>query len=117
MKKQAKKMLVYAAAAILVLCGVMSATKPSEERYKSWVLDKVSERASGANPLMGLGLSLFGERMINEGTVVSDYGIVRVFETEFKGKRIKVLGGLGMFVPLGKPADLIEQGSDKGSTG
>jgi hypothetical protein len=41
--------------------------------------------------------------MIDEGTTVSDYGVVRVFHTEVLGKRIKVMGILGIFIPLGKP--------------
>lgn len=94
--------LAIAALAILALAVVMSVTKPSEEKYNIWVLEKVSDKAP-SNPFIGLGLSLFGERLINEGTTMTDYGVVRVFQTEIMGQRIKVVGGLGTFVPLGNP--------------
>jgi hypothetical protein len=103
LKKKTLKKLVIAVIAILILGVVMSVTKPSGERYNRWALDQVSKGSSQKNPLMGLGLSIFGERMIDKGTTVSDYGVVRVFHTEVLGKRIKVMGILGIFIPLGKP--------------
>ncbi|MBB6673596.1 hypothetical protein [Cohnella nanjingensis] len=103
LKKKTLKKLVIAVMAILVLAVVMSVTKPSVERYNRWALDLVSKRSDPKNPLMGLGLSIFGEGMIDKGTTVSDYGVVRVFHTEILGKRIKVVGILGTFIPMGKP--------------
>lgn len=87
---------------ILALVVVMSISKPTEKKYNSWVLEKVSDKAP-SNPYIGLGLSLFGERLISEGTTMTDYGVVRLFQTEIMGQRIKVVGVLGIFIPLGKP--------------
>lgn len=101
-KRRLKKGLILFATVVIVLASVMSVTKPSKERYTRWALEKVSQRAEKKNPMMGLGLSLFGQRMIEEGTTVSDYGVIRLFKTEFQGKEIKVVGILGMLIPVGK---------------
>lgn len=101
-RKQTWIKLAIALLTILALAVVMSVTKPSEEKYNSWVLEKVSDKPP-SNPFKGLGLSLFGERLISEGTTMTDYGVVRLFQTEIMGQRIKVVGVLGTFIPLGKP--------------
>jgi hypothetical protein len=103
LKKKTLKKLVIAVVAILVLVVVMSVTKPSGEKYNRWALDQVSKGSYQKNPLLGLGLSLFGEGMIDKGTTVSDYGVIRVFHTKVMGRRINVMGILGIFIPLGKP--------------
>ncbi|MDG0813486.1 hypothetical protein [Cohnella rhizosphaerae] len=98
-----RRIVLIVVVAVLALAVGMAASKPSEAKYKRWALNQVSRKAEHKSVLMGLGISLFGARMIDEGTTMTDYGLFRVFETEIQGKRLKVAGALGMLIPLGKP--------------
>lgn len=105
MSKGMKRMVILLSAAAL-LAAVMAFTKPSEDRYIRWAAEKFSQRMEKQNPLMKMGFSMFGQQLIEENTTAADYGVAMVYETEFRGKRMKVLGIFGLFIPLGKPDSL-----------
>ncbi|ULO06244.1 hypothetical protein H1230_24960 [Paenibacillus sp. 19GGS1-52] len=101
--KKSMKIATVSATVLLGLSILLYTTKPTQEKYEQWVMEKVASRSAGQDSLKSLGLALFGEQMIRKGTTASDYGVARIFHTEFQGRSIKAIGILGMVIPLGKP--------------
>ncbi|WP_168122831.1 DUF4359 domain-containing protein [Paenibacillus sp. HB172176] len=88
---------------VVVLLALMFFTKPGMDQYQEWVQEKVVSRMAEKKPAMAMLLTLFGDQWITENTQESDYLIANVFETELMGRKLKVLGVFGFFIPIGKP--------------
>ncbi len=85
---------------VIVLSAIMYMTKPSQDDYTAWLLENMSDRMEGQSPMMSMGLSLFGEQMIENRTEVNDYLLFNTFKTEFRGKELKFIGVFHTFIPL-----------------
>ncbi|MCA1060403.1 DUF4359 domain-containing protein [Rossellomorea aquimaris] len=84
----------------VILSAVMFETKPSQDHYTDWLLENISYRMEGESPLMTMGISLFGEQMVENHTEVNDYLLFNTFKTEFRGKELKFIGVFHTFIPL-----------------
>ena len=50
--------------------------------------------------MVTMGISLFGEQMIENHTEVHDYLLFNTFKTEFRGRELKFIGVFHTFIPL-----------------
>ncbi len=88
---------------IVILLMVMVVTKPSEDQYIDWVVDKAGEQLAGDNPFIGAGIELIGPNIIRNHTTEKDYFIYKEYKTEMLGKKVKVIGIFHTFIPISKP--------------
>ncbi|WP_113928792.1 hypothetical protein [Bacillus sp. P14.5] len=95
-----KKWIIIAVIVLVILLGIMYATKPSQERYNAWLIETISNRMEGESSMMSLGISLFGEQLIENNTETNDYIIFNTYETKFQGKELKFIGMFNIFIPL-----------------
>ncbi|MGD7045837.1 hypothetical protein [Jeotgalibacillus proteolyticus] len=95
-----KKWIAISGVLIIALLVIMFITKPSEEKYNAWLIENISTRLDEQSPMAAMGISLFGEQIIESNTVVEDYMIFNTFETKFQEREMKFIGVFNMFIPL-----------------
>ncbi|TMU87215.1 hypothetical protein FGG79_03515 [Bacillus sp. BHET2] len=95
-----KKWMVLSIVSIVALSGIMFVTKPSQDQYTAWLKEHITERMEGQSSMITVGISLFGEQMIENHTEVKDYLVFNTFETDFRGKELKFVGVFHTFIPL-----------------
>lgn len=95
-----KYRILLSCVVLLMVLTLMIFTKPGVDRYQEWVQDKVSGRMAEKQPRLAMALSLFGDQLIKENTTESDLLIAKVFETEWMGRKLKVIGVFGFFIPI-----------------
>ncbi|MDG5473150.1 DUF4359 domain-containing protein [Jeotgalibacillus sp. ET6] len=95
-----KKWIAITGILLIALLVIMFITKPSEERYNAWLIENISNRLDEQSPMAAMGISLFGEQLIENNTEVEDYVIFNTFETKFQEREMKFIGVFNVFIPL-----------------
>ncbi|MCA1063725.1 hypothetical protein LCL98_09780 [Rossellomorea aquimaris] len=95
------KKWIVSAAVMVALMSSMYMTKPTEDMYAEWLLEKMSERMGVNQPLENETLKALGEKMIISNSEYTEYVFFTVHTTEFMGKDMKFVGVFRVFVPVG----------------
>jgi hypothetical protein len=93
MKKKYIALIVFG-----FIFGIMVLSNPSKDDFVSWFKEEIMKDTSG---LLGLGVEMFGDPIINNYTESSNYVVFSVYKTKISEEEtFKTVGLFNNFIPI-----------------
>ncbi|OAH58626.1 hypothetical protein AWH48_16625 [Domibacillus aminovorans] len=78
--------------------GIMVLSNPSKDDFVSWSKEEIMKDTNG---LVGLGIKMFGDPLINNATESSNYLVFSVYKTKISEEEtFKTVGLFNNFIPI-----------------